>query len=156
RGAAATYPREPGDLASAGEEALAILRFDSEGKTRRLSRVGDKRPLAVIHRGKIEQVVVNLVRNAVQGTTPERGGWGGVGEEAGAPFVSVVDRGPGMPPHVLAHLGEPFFTTKERGSGLGIGISRRVVEEHGGRLEVVSSVGQGTTVTVRLPPLEVS
>jgi signal transduction histidine kinase len=59
-----------------------------------------------------------------------------------------------MTPDVLAHLGEPFFTTKERGSGLGLGISRRIVEEHGGKLEVRSRAGEGTEVEVTLPPLE--
>src|SRR6478672_2441845 len=60
RGAAAQYAREPGDVAAAVEEALAILRFDAEVRSRRVSLEVKKRPLAVIHRGKIEQVVVNL------------------------------------------------------------------------------------------------
>ncbi len=155
RGAAAHYPREPGDLAAAVEEALGILRFDAEVKTRRVSLEVRSRPLALLHRGKIEQVVVNLVHNAVQASAP-----GGevrviVDEDADGPLVSVRDHGPGMPPEVLARLGEPFFTTKERGSGLGIGISRRVIDEHQGRLEVRSRPGEGTEVIIRLPPLHV-
>lgn len=153
RGASAHYPREPGDVAAAVEEALAILRFDPEVKSRRVQLEIEKRPLALIHRGKVEQVVVNLVHNAVQASPP-----GGeiritVGEEAGGARISVVDHGPGMGPEVLARLGEPFFTTKERGSGLGLGISRRVVDEHGGTLEVRSQPGDGTEVIVRLPKL---
>jgi signal transduction histidine kinase len=153
RGASATYPREPGDLAAAVEEALAILRFDAEVKARRVSLDIRKRPLVLLHRGKIEQVVVNLVHNAVQASQP-----GGevtvlVDENQHGPYFQVVDKGPGMPPEVLKRLGEPFFTTKERGSGLGLGISRRVIEEHDGHLEVSSEPGRGTTVLVRLPPL---
>jgi len=58
-----------------------------------------------------------------------------------------------MEPHIVARLGEPFFTTKERGSGLGLGISRRVVDEHGGALRIESRPGEGTEVVVTLPPL---
>jgi signal transduction histidine kinase len=153
RGAAGQYSREPGDVAAAVEEALGILRFDADVKTRRVSLEVLSRPLAVIHRGKIEQVVVNLVRNAVQAS-----GSGGevhvsVGEDGDGPRVAIRDNGAGMPPEVLARLGEPFFTTKERGSGLGLGISRRIVEEHGGRLEVQSQAGHGTEVIVHLPRL---
>ena len=151
RGAAAQYAREPGDLAAAVEEALGILRFDSEVKSRKLTLDVRQRPVVLLHRGKISQVVVNLVRNAAQAS--EVGGVVEVtvDEAAGEALVRVRDRGAGMGPEVLARLGEPFFTTKERGSGLGLGISRRVVDEHAGRLEVESQPGQGTSVTVRLP-----
>jgi signal transduction histidine kinase len=153
RGASATYAREPGDVAAAVEEALAILRFDAEVKARRVTLDVQKRPLAIIHRGKIEQVVVNLVHNAVQASPAGGEVRVTVGEDGEGPFIEVADHGPGMPPEVLARLGEPFFTTKERGSGLGLGISRRVIDEHGGRLDVKSRLGDGTTVRVRLPGL---
>jgi signal transduction histidine kinase len=153
RGASAQYPREPGDLAAAVEEALAILRFDAEVKARRVSLDLRKRPLALLHRGKIEQVVVNLVHNAVQASPPGAEVRVVVDENEHGPYFEVIDQGPGMPPEVLARLGEPFFTTKERGSGLGLGISRRVIEEHDGHLEVSSEPGRGTHVLVRLPPL---
>jgi signal transduction histidine kinase len=101
------------------------------------------------------QVVINLVRNAAQASPP------GAPVEIvvdrsndGAAIVRVKDRGVGMSAETLAHLGEPFFTTKERGSGLGLGISRRIVVEHGGRLDVVSHPGEGTEVTMTLPSLE--
>jgi signal transduction histidine kinase len=143
RGAVAQYPREPGDLAAAVEEALGILRFDSDVKTRKLSLTVKERPIA--------QVVVNLVRNAAQASAA--GGEVDVIVDCidGDAAVRVRDHGAGMTPEVLERLGEPFFTTKERGSGLGLGISRRVVDEHGGELDVESQPGQGTSVTVRLP-----
>jgi signal transduction histidine kinase len=155
RGAAGAYAREPGDVAAAVEEALGILRFDAEVKAHRVNVRLERRPIGRIHRGKITQVVVNLVRNAAQASPP-----GGevdviVDEDGrGGAIVRVVDRGVGMAPEVVARLGEPFFTTKERGSGLGLGISRRVIDEHGGALEIRSVIGEGTEVIIALPPLE--
>ena len=153
RGAAGNYPREPGDVAAAVEEALGILRFDNDVKTRLVKLAVRRRPLALLHRGKIAQVVVNLVRNAAQASSPGSEVLVTVDDEDGQATVRVRDHGTGMSPEVVARLGEPFFTTKERGSGLGIGISRRVVVEHGGWLDVNSRVGEGTEVVVRLPPL---
>jgi len=65
----------------------------------------------------------------------------------------VKDDGVGIPPEVLAHLFEPFFTTKERGRGVGLGlaISRSIVERHGGEIEVESEFGKGTAFVVALP-----
>jgi signal transduction histidine kinase len=157
RGAAAGYTREPGDVAAAVEEATGILRFDADVKARRVNLELLQRPLGEIHRGKITQVVVNLVRNAAQASPP--GGEVDVIVEAdaeGGAIIRVVDRGAGMAPDVIARLGEPFFTTKERGSGLGIGISRRVIDEHGGTLAIRSTPGEGTEVVVTLPPLSAS
>ena len=67
--------------------------------------------------------------------------------------ISVTDSGTGMPEHVKNRLFEPFFTTKgsERGTGLGMGICKGIMESHGGRLEVESMPGVGTTITVVLP-----
>lgn len=68
--------------------------------------------------------------------------------------LTVSDAGVGMPVDVLARLGEPFFTTRgDRGSGLGVGICMRIVEEHGGTLTYASQVGRGTTARVAIPLL---
>ncbi len=155
RGAAAGYHREPGDVAAAVEEALGILRFDADVKAHRLNVQLIRRPLGLIHRGKITQVIVNLVRNAAQASPLGAEVDVIVDEDAsGSAVIRVLDRGHGMEPHVVARLGEPFFTTKERGSGLGLGISRRVVDEHRGSLEIRSAPGSGTEVVVTLPPLD--
>lgn len=67
--------------------------------------------------------------------------------------IEIVDRGPGMTPDVLARLGEPFFTTKSPGRGMGLGLflARAVIEGVGGTLGILSQPGKGTTVTVALP-----
>ena len=63
----------------------------------------------------------------------------------------VQDQGTGIPPDRLDKLFEPYFTTKPKGTGLGLVIARQIVEDHGGTIEIASEVGQGTTVTIELP-----
>jgi C4-dicarboxylate-specific signal transduction histidine kinase len=156
--AVAESPRilpEPADVASVVDEALAILRYDRDVGTRRLVRDYRSRPLARLDRGKFAQVIINLVRNAAQASQP-RAAITLTLEDAGGPVIklTVADEGSGMPPEVLARLGEPFFSTRgDRGTGLGIGISRRIVEEHGGSLSFESEVGRGTRAVIHLPGL---
>jgi signal transduction histidine kinase len=67
--------------------------------------------------------------------------------------VQISDNGPGIPSERLAKIFQPFFTTKKRGKGTGLGLAfvRRILEAHRGRIAVASTVGQGTTFTVVLP-----
>jgi signal transduction histidine kinase len=159
RGAAGAtgLAREPADVMAVVDEALAILRYDRDVRSRNLVKNYRARPLAALHREKFSQVVINLVSNAVLATQPgdtieidlE------VDAESGELILAVSDRGVGMSPAVLARLGHPFFTTRgDRGSGLGVGICMRIVEEHGGSLTYVSEEGVGTQARVRLPQLE--
>ncbi len=109
---------------------------------------------------RLLQVFLNLIRNGAQamaGTGGElsvRTRFERVAPQCGgraAAVVEIADRGPGMPPEVQRQLFTPFFTTKDRGTGLGLPISLRIVEEHGGTVEVQSQVGQGTSFRVLLP-----
>ncbi|MBN1193531.1 MAG: PAS domain-containing protein [Coriobacteriia bacterium] len=101
---------------------------------------------------QLKQVFVNLVSNAVQamespgGTISLR-----VWEEDASVFVSIADTGPGMDPEALGKVFDPFFSTKEGGTGLGLTIVHRIIDQHGGRIEVSSTIGEGTTFTVVLP-----
>jgi signal transduction histidine kinase len=145
---------EPADVAATVEEALSILRYDRDVASRTLVKDVKPGPLARLSRGKFAQVVINLVRNAAQAS--ERGGEVSVKleETDGKIRLIVTDKGAGMPPEVLARLGTPFFTTRgDRGTGLGVSISKRIVAEHGGTLEIESAPGQGTRAIVTLPSL---
>jgi signal transduction histidine kinase len=71
--------------------------------------------------------------------------------EAGMAEVRIADTGVGIAAEALRELSQPFVTTKAQGSGLGLFLTRRLLESAGGRLEITSEVGRGTTVTVALP-----
>ncbi|MGH8022448.1 MAG: ATP-binding protein, partial [Limisphaerales bacterium] len=75
-------------------------------------------------------------------------------EGADGVWVSVADTGGGIPQEQITRVFEPFYTTKKKGSGLGLMIVQRIVRAHGGRIEVESRVGQGTTFRIRLPSHE--
>jgi signal transduction histidine kinase len=96
---------------------------------------------------RMEQVLHNLLRNAMQAC--EAGGRVILSvSECG---LSVADNGRGMTPEELENAGRPFFTTKTRGTGLGLGTVKKIVEAHNGRLYMESELGGGTRVTVTLP-----
>ncbi|HZH60426.1 MAG TPA: ATP-binding protein, partial [Metabacillus sp.] len=66
-------------------------------------------------------------------------------------LVSITDRGSGIPEDKIKRLGQPFYTTKERGTGLGLMVSYKIIEEHRGQVDVESEEGKGTTFHITLP-----
>ena len=100
---------------------------------------------------QIQQVLVNLVKNAMQAMTK-----GGVltlqtGESPDSVWVSVSDTGGGIPEEQISRIFEPFYTTKKKGTGLGLMIVQRIVRAQEGRIELESNVGRGTTFRIWLP-----
>jgi two-component system, NtrC family, sensor kinase len=103
---------------------------------------------------EFNQVVTNLVQNAIEAVPEGTGRVRVEGRVDGDHLVlSVKDNGPGIPPDVVGRLFTPFFTTKGpgRGVGLGLTITRRVVQSLRGTLTVQSVVGQGTEFVARVP-----
>jgi signal transduction histidine kinase len=74
-----------------------------------------------------------------------------VESQQGAVAIHVIDTGPGIPPEKHAEIFRPYVTGRKGGTGLGLAVTRRIVEEHGGRIDLFSEVGKGTDFTVRLP-----
>ncbi len=100
---------------------------------------------------QIKQVFINLLKNAIE-AMPKGGTIRITVERQGDDVViRVRDEGVGIPEEKLAKLGEPFYTTKDKGTGLGLMVSFKIVEQHGGTIRFESKEGEGTTVTVRLP-----
>jgi len=142
-------------LASLNEvvnKTLATLKPELENRGLNLkTRFAHQLPLTPIDATQIQQVLVNLVKNAIQAMT--RGGTLTVqtGEGSDAVWVSVADSGGGIPEEQLNRIFEPFYTTKKKGTGLGLMIVQRIVRAHNGHIEVDSQVGRGTTFRIWLP-----
>jgi signal transduction histidine kinase len=105
---------------------------------------------------RLEQALTEIVSNALDAMpdggrleveTRSAAGEGGDDEV----LIEISDSGGGIPAEILPNLWEPFFTTRAEGTGLGLAIAKRYVEETGGRLEIASTVGRGTTVRIWLP-----
>jgi len=113
-------------------------------------------PAVTVSASEIEQVLLNLVINAMH-AMPNGGaielGCEASGEEGNQSVsIWVKDSGTGIAPEILPHIFDYAYTTKgDRGSGLGLAISKQIIEAHGGTLSVKTSVGAGSTFTVRLP-----
>jgi two-component system, sporulation sensor kinase E len=115
------------------------------------TRLARQIPITPIDPAQVQQVLVNLIKNAIQAMT--KGGTLTVqtGEGSDGVWVSIADTGGGIPQEQINRIFEPFFTTKEKGSGLGLMIVQRIVRAHGGRIELESKVGRGTTFRIWLP-----
>ncbi|HEX5706115.1 MAG TPA: ATP-binding protein [Pyrinomonadaceae bacterium] len=94
-------------------------------------------------------ITTELMEKGARAVVDNGGPARGVG--AAAVRVTVADKGAGMDEATLGRVFEPFFTTKKRGTGLGLAIARQIVEQHGGRIWVASTHGEGTRFTVELP-----
>jgi signal transduction histidine kinase len=144
--------REPADLAELVDEMV-----DFFGPTARGSGIEIKLylpadlPRLALDRELFKQALLNLMLNAQQ-AMPD-GGTLTVQTEArpGEVCLSLIDTGPGMAPEVLDKVFRPFFSTKPGGSGLGLATTRKIVQAHGGHIEVQSEVGRGTKFTICLP-----
>jgi two-component system, NtrC family, sensor histidine kinase PilS len=100
---------------------------------------------------QLRQVFWNLVRNAAESEPADRVVRVRGMRENDVVAIEIEDRGCGMAAETLERVFEPFYTTKPKGTGLGLATVHRVVEAHGGRIEIASEVGRGTTVRVFLP-----
>ena len=111
-------------------------------------------PSVALDKDQIEQVFFNLLKNSLEAMRD--GSEIAITIAADDRDVSVVfrDSGAGMTDEQLAHLFEPYRTTKEKGTGLGLMVSKRIVADHGGSITAASELGKGTTFTVRIPRIE--
>ena len=147
--------REKLDINQLIKEALS--RTTVPENIRVVSQLDETAPNILADRDQLERVFGNLVLNGIQ-AMPE-GGELTVESTISDPdwvTVSFTDTGVGIPEEELAKVLEPLFTTKAKGIGLGLALSRVLVEEHGGTIGVESEVGKGSTFKVRLPTGELT
>ena len=145
-------------LASLNEvvnETLELLRPELENRGLTVKTKPGRHLMSTpIDTTQMQQVLVNLIKNAMQAMS--RGGTLTLqtGEGSDGVWVSVADTGGGIPQEQIARIFEPFYTTKKKGTGLGLMIVQRIVRAHGGKIEVESRVGQGAIFRIWLPSHE--
>ncbi|MCB2186493.1 MAG: HAMP domain-containing histidine kinase [Deltaproteobacteria bacterium] len=101
---------------------------------------------------RLEQALLNLVNNAVEASEPGQEVVVRAVRVGDLPALEVVDQGPGIPPAQRQEVLQPFFSTKKEGTGLGLAIVNKVVEAHGGQLEILDQTGPGTIFRLTLQP----
>ncbi|MFO1477750.1 MAG: ATP-binding protein [Verrucomicrobiota bacterium] len=149
------------------DHSLRMAQHRAEGKLISFQRQFEASP-DVFHGDdhQLQQAVLNLLLNAVeamgsegtltvatdlQGSEAAHALREGGGTPGAVLRLRITDTGTGIAPEILNSIFEPFFTTKREGTGLGLSVTRRIIEDHAGRLEVQSTPGKGTTFTVLLP-----
>ena len=145
----------PGSLADPLRDTLATLKPVIEDRRILVTLdLPQALPPVALDRAQMEQVFFNLVKNALEAM--KDGGELALSLDAddNAVTASFRDTGGGMAPSALAALFEPYRTTKQKGTGLGLMLSRRIVRAHGGEISVESKEGAGTKFSVRIPRLE--
>ncbi|WP_372813198.1 ATP-binding protein [Paenibacillus sp.] len=109
-------------------------------------------PLINCDENQIKQVFINILNNSVE--SMEEGGEIRIQfkkQEDGYVLMRFTDQGCGIPEDRIPRLGEPFYTTKEKGTGLGLMVTFKIIESHGGKMKIFSEVGKGTTVEIYMP-----
>jgi two-component system sensor histidine kinase HydH len=148
---------EPQDVGEVIQESVGVAALYPIGDARVTfeTQVEPGLPHVRLDRRRMRQALVNVAVNAMQamprgGTVRVKAGREKVGG-AEQVRIDLIDDGPGIPADIEGRIFEPFFTTKAQGTGLGLAVVKRILEDHRGEVQVRSEKGQGTTFTFRLP-----
>jgi two-component system sensor histidine kinase HydH len=144
-------PPEPLDLSALLEHSLTLIRPEADACRVALRPVIPAGIGIVGSRNGLEQVMLNILKNALQ-AMPDGGDLRVVAlRSPKVVTVTVTDTGPGIPIEDRERIFKPFHTTKPRGTGLGLAVCRKIVEEHGGTITVGGEPGNGAVFTITLP-----
>jgi len=147
--------REPVDLNELIREIALLLKSDIRRNSVKVNlELSENLPKVVGDRVQLEQVLMNLMLNAIEAMRDTNGNLTITSNptEDGHLLISVSDTGVGIPTDKVDRIFDTFFTTKPQGTGMGLAISRSIVESHGGRLWATSNSGRGSTFRFTLPP----
>src|SRR5580704_6046988 len=140
------------DLNTTVEHAVMLGRQQAQAKSIEIALHKEPSLPEVEHDSdQIHQVLLNLLLNALQAIDTKGKIAVNVKSQGPTAVVEVTDNGRGIPADQLPNVFRPFYTTKGDGTGLGLSLARRIVEDHHGRIDVTSVLGQGTTFAVILP-----
>ncbi len=143
---------KPASLNDVVEASVALLHPELENRGIAVrQRLHKRLSLVPLDPVQIKQALVNLIKNAMQAMTNGGQLKLATGETSDNVWVEVSDTGGGIAQEQINRIFEPFYTTKQKGTGLGLMIVQRIVRDHGGRIELESHVGQGATFRILLP-----
>ncbi len=144
--------RKPHSLNASIEQTLKLLKPEIDNRSITIrTELARQLPSTKFDSAQIQQVLVNLIKNAIQAMTAGGTLTLSTGSSAQGIWAAINDTGGGIPADRINRIFEPFYTTKQQGTGLGLMIVQRIVREHGGRIEILSDAGRGTTFRVWLP-----
>lgn len=145
---------KPVDLRLVLEDSLTLARYQVKLEKIQLTfDIPKQLPKIRGNENQIQEVMLNLILNACQAMGEEGGSltFTGAATNGRQVELSITDSGPGVPASKLKKIFDPFFTTKQSGTGLGLFVCQRIIQSHGGLLEVASIEGHGTRFMIRLP-----
>lgn len=108
-------------------------------------------PTVFCEQNQLKQVLINIIKNAIEAMPNGGNIYINTAHDNNYVFIKIIDEGCGIPQEILSKLGEPFYTLKEKGTGLGLMVCHRIIEAHNGSINVQSTVGKGTTFEIKLP-----
>lgn len=147
------YEKTETDLVSLIKNTISLCQFDKDLDTIKFIFNVDetnKYP-AYINPDKIQQVLINLIRNAGHASPPKSKIEIDLFQEKDFWIIKIKDYGKGIPDEIKEKVWEPFFTTKSSGTGLGLDICKKIIENHDGKIWFESQVDKGTTFYIKLP-----
>ncbi|MFD1037885.1 ATP-binding protein [Virgibacillus byunsanensis] len=133
------------------DDVISLLK--SQAKLQNINLKLDKNisGFVLCDRSQIKQVLINLVKNAIEAMDDEGTIEMKVQSSHSKIIIDVIDEGPGIPEEVIHKLGEPFFTTKQNGTGLGLMITKQILDKHEGKLDILKNNDKGSTFRISLP-----
>jgi PAS domain S-box-containing protein len=146
--------KKPADINAIARTSVQLINDSLDLRGSRITcRLSAKIPQCMVNSTEIEQVFVNLIKNAVEATSEEVEVQVSTEPTKNGTLITVADNGPGMSEEQRQRIFDPFYTTRQQqgGTGLGMSIVHGIVVDHQGSIDVESKLGAGTTVTIYLP-----
>ncbi len=147
------YEKIETDLASLIQNSITLCRFDKDLDTIKIIFDHDEKLkyYALVNPDKIQQVLINLIRNAAHASPPKSKIEIELFNEDNFWIIKIRDYGKGIPDEIKEKVWEPFFTTKSSGTGLGLDICKKIIDNHNGEIWFESQLDHGTTFFIKLP-----
>ena len=142
----------PGSLNDQVEQVLKAYQPQADANDIDIERYLDPDlPAIMLHSDSLQSALMNLVKNALEAMEPGGELWARTYPTRSGVALDLIDTGSGVDDNTILHMFEPFYSTKDGGSGLGLPTARKIIETHGGRISLQSELGRGTKFMLEFP-----